>query len=440
MGRPHLRVVTACTALAAAAPAPAADITRVVTAAEPNNAFNLDFSVRWDRVQKRVRITREEPVAATAAQPYGAIEELVALRYTRVTNAIVPRIAVGLYQDLELHIEAPYVLNDDASWRAGLDHGFETTTIADNVFTPSGGYCDPANPATTCPIFAVPNTVYHGGKLGDVKAGVAWGVFNDRKDDTKPYWLVGVDITFPSAELYDPVAGRNLSGSGQPWMSPYSVAAKPGPFGEKVWKFDLYTALSKRMGVMDPYFKAHVVSVTKTASTFSNCDHAAAMATRIPAEAGSWAPANCNDAAGARPPYMAGIVLGTEVVPYEDTAQGQKVSLDLRLTADYTSSARWYNELTDATGKILWTDPFVTVGALFGLYLRASDYVAVSATASLATETPHFLTGEQPGGSISTPGPNLNPNYDFRLDAPGHRFRATETSIFAVNLTGILRF
>ena len=432
MGRHHLRVLTACMVVAVGAPAGAAEVTQVLTAAEPNKPFSLDFSVRWDRTQKRVRITREAANPPTADSPNGSIEEQTALRYTRVTNAIVPRLAIGVYQDLELHAELPYVLNDDTTWGAGTSHGFASTVVQDNVLNPDGGYCDPTN-HTPCPIFPVPNTVYHGGRASDLKLGFAWAVFNDRKDDTKPTWVVGLDVTAPTAQLYEPVAGRDLGATGQPWLSPYSVAANPGPVGEKIWRFDVYTALSKRMGPFDPYVKAHVVGMQRTPSTFSNCDHAAAMAARVPAEAASWAAAACAadpSQGNASLPYVAGLVAGAELVPYQDVAQGQKVSIDIRLTADYTSRARWYNELTEATGKLLQTESYLSVGALFGLYLRASDNVALDATASLATDTSHFLTGEVPGTA----------SYDARLDAPGSRFRSTEASIFTVSVAGIVRF
>ena len=52
---------------------------------------------------------------------------------------------------------------------------------------------------------------------GDLKAGLAWGIFSDVKDDTKPFWLVGFDITFPTSTLYDPWAGRVQSNN---YLSP----------------------------------------------------------------------------------------------------------------------------------------------------------------------------------------------------------------------------
>jgi hypothetical protein len=49
-------------------------------------------------------------------------------------------------------------------------------------------------PGGSC-FFPVPQTVYHGGVLGDVVAGVKWGLLNDAKDDTTASWVVGADVT-----------------------------------------------------------------------------------------------------------------------------------------------------------------------------------------------------------------------------------------------------
>ncbi len=403
----------------------------------------MEFSIRWDRTQKKVRITREQVDAdPTVNPPFGAVYDKTMLRYADVTNALVPRAAVGLYNDLELHVEWPYVLAQDISWAYGTDHGTPSGDLpsspTNEPIDVNGAAC-PGGPGS-CPLFAVPSTIYRGGKMGDLKAGLAWGIFSERKDDTKPTWIVGVDITFPTAAQYDPAAGR-VPDNG--WLSPYTVPAKRGPVGEKAFRFDFSTALSKRMGPIDPYFRAHVTTVSRAAATYSNCDHVAQLASGSPPAMGQWAPAACaaaGDSAGARPPYVAGVTFGTEIVPVEDPREGQKLVIDLRLTADYTSSARWYNELTDATGKLHYTQSYVTVGGLFGLYLNASDVVSIRATARIETQTDHFLTGEGAGGPLVAGSTTTNPNYDPRDDAPGTRFRATEATIFTLSVMGVLRF
>jgi hypothetical protein len=435
--RPRLGAIAAFLVAASAAPAGAAEVTRVATRGEPGNPFELHLSAWWDRFQEQARITREN-----------APEEL---RYSRTVNSIYARAAIAIAEDLEIHFEMPYVLADDRTWRFGI-RGSSTTgvpgnSIEANAIDANGAPCPDVNGDGTpdpCPLFPVAptTTVYHGGKIGDLEVGLAWGIFSDKKDPTKPYWLVGLDVTAPTAALYDPAANR-----GTDWSSPFNVQGKPGPFGEKVWRWDLYTVLSKRIGAIDPYFKAHGTLLTKSSSTYSNCDHVQELATQSAAvpvpQMSSAAIAACQAGgadAGAQLPWIAGVTFGMELVPYENAADQQKVSIDLRLWGDYTSSARFYNELTDAAGKLLWTDEYLTVGGLFGLYLRASKFISLQATASLATKTDHFITGETVGRSRTWDASSPNPNFDWRYDAPGRRFKLSEVALFQVQAGAVLQF
>jgi hypothetical protein len=436
MGR-LVGVVTAISLLVWTLPAGAAEATRVASSGDPDNPFDIDVSLRWERLQKRARITKET-VVASPGSPLGRVVDRPELRISDIENTVIPRVAIGLYRDLELHVEVPYVLARDDAWRYGvLDDGSSAqagSAIGGNTIGPDGLPCG----VSPCPLFPVGpdgTTLFQGGVAGDVKAGLAWAIFSDRRDDTKPTWVVGLDVTFPSAKLYDPAAGRST-----PWLSPYSVPSSTGPVGRKIWKYDLHTALSKRMGPLDPYFRAHVTAMQKSSSTYSNCDRVGLAEQN--GQASALAVANCGlprwkDDAAARLPFELGLAFGTEIVPYEDAAAGQKVSIDLRLSADYTSSARWYNELTDATGKLLHTDPYLTVLGTFGILFRASEYVALRGSAQLGTSTAHFITGEDPG---EVGGPGQNPNFDWRYDAPGRRFRVDEITLFNLTLTGILQF
>jgi hypothetical protein len=421
MRRPH-GALFAFTLAVLAAPAAAAEISRVASSGEPGDPFDIDITMRWDRFQERGTINRE------AAVPGDPGDEL---RYVRTRNALVPRVAVGLWQDVEVHFELPYVLADDRAWRFGLVYGlpsggtsFRTSTIESNQLQPDGQTC-----SAPCQLFPVgsPTTVYGGGRAGDLKAGLAWGIFNDAKDDTKPFWLVGTDLTFPTAQLYEPGRDRDAG-----WSSPHDEPSKPGPFGEKIWKWDVYTVLSRRMGYIDPYVKAHATAMFKSSSTYSNCDYVDELAAA--GEMNSLATSSCVTRAAeaeAKLPWQAGVTFGTEVVPYEDHVEVQRVALDFRLFAEYTAPHRFYNELTDATGKLHQTEGYLEMGGMAGLYLRASRFVSLQATASLATRSAHWLTGE------TDPS---NPNFDWRYDAPGRRFRISEVSLFELGFAGVLQF
>jgi len=267
MGRFRLGLFTALT-LTLAGRAGAAEITRVASRGEPGRPFELHVTLRWDRLQEQAQITREVPTAPTADNPAGGVTDGDEMRYTRSLNTVVPRVALGVTEDVEIHFEWPYVLGDDRMWRYGSGpQPVSPPTIDTNTVTANGTPCDPTVNGGVCPLFPVApdTTVYHGGRAGDLKAGVAWGIFNDQKDPTKPFWLVGLDVTFPTAARYDPISGRDFTSA--LWVSPHSVPGNPAPVGEKVWKWDLQTALSRRMGPMDPYVKAHLTVMSKSSGT-----------------------------------------------------------------------------------------------------------------------------------------------------------------------------
>src|SRR5512143_3814364 len=138
MGRLRLGFVTALT-LTLAGRAGAAEITRVATRGEPGNPFQLHVTLRWDRFQERAQITREGPAAPSPGDPAGGIEG-DELRYERMVNTVVPRVAFGLTSDLEVHFEWPYVLGDDRSWRYG-DSASHPSTIDANTVNANGTLC-----------------------------------------------------------------------------------------------------------------------------------------------------------------------------------------------------------------------------------------------------------------------------------------------------------
>jgi hypothetical protein len=429
MGRLRLPTRIACAVLLALpASVRAAEVTHIQSAADPGDPMDVEFSIRWDRQQERGLISRESTLDTGGA----IVEDLEQLRYSRVANAIVPRLAVGLFRDLELHLEIPYVLADDTTWRYASSVSPATNTIENS--------CTAQTPTGPCPLFPVGSetTMYHGGKAGDLVAGVSWGILSDARDDTKPFWLVGIDITFPTSPAYDPSTGRDPT----TWASPYMNPADPGPLGRKAYLFDFHTALSRRMGPIDPYFTAHVTLSRKNSKTWSNCD----AIPSLPSSRQDAGDANCGtwgEDSDADPPWVAGISFGTEIIPFEDRRAGQKVTIDLRFVADYTSDARWFNELTDPVGKLLKTDPYLTMAGRFGLNVHASDYVALQASALVGARTAHWLTGEFAGrvrGDLAPAPEDMNPNYDEWLDAPGNRFRISEVTLFDVSVSGILRF
>jgi hypothetical protein len=304
-------------------------------------------------------------------------------------------------------------------------------TIAGNTIRPDGTAC-----ASSCPIFSSKDTVHHAGGFGDLRIGVDWGAMSDRRDDTRPFWLVGLEVSLPTAKLYDPGAGRSMQSN--VWRLPpdtYSSSSKAG-LGQKVIRYDLHTALSRRVGVAEPYLRLHLTGLQKTSATPSNCDHMQDLVDAGQAIPGAVALCQADPARwGARLPWLGGFTVGSEFVFDEDRLAGRRVAFDLRLSVDYTSRARWTNELSDATGKLMATEAHLTALARLGFLYRATEYLSLLAAVSYGYTTPHDLSGEDPGGDTVK-----NPNFDWRVDAPGRRFRFSEATTLDVTASLMAQF
>jgi hypothetical protein len=423
MGRyPSLRILAAVATLAPASGALAAEVTRVVSSADVDKPFGLDFTVRYDRIQHTAKILQEGLGTA------GYVQDLTELKYSRTANVVVPRLAIGLYRDLELHVEVPYVVSDDVRW---TDASGGSSSIENNTIDANGAPCA----TLPCPIFPVGGgtTVFHGRALGDFKVGLAWGVFSEKRDDTKPTWVVGLDVTLPTAAVYDPSTSLPL----------HSDKNNPAPLGRKIWQYDVFTALSRQYGPVDPYVKFHASFPVLSGTTYSNCNSPILLTTQ--------GAANCQDPfwkgrSLAQPPTIYGMKFGTELVAYESKPDAQRVAFDLRVGADWTSASRWYNELTDATGKLMWSERYVTLDALFGFYLRTSSLLLLQAVATVSHDRDHYLSGESLGPGSGNYDPTVvgtsqqNPNFDFRYDLPGRRFRVSETTVYTLSAALTLNF
>ena len=438
----RLSLLAAGLAVALTVPAPvdAAELTRVASSFDLDNPFDLDFSVGYARTQRRAKITRER-------HQDGHIANVIEMRYHQVTQEMPMRLAIGLYQDLEIHVGASIVFSDQRLWRyPGLDEDGQivtnenNSTVTNNCSTASGNpplvdaECSGDSFSNAQAIFEIPGKSYRSG-LSNINVGIKWAPLSDLRDDTKPKWTLGFDYGTPSSSLLDP--SRPTSDS------------QPGAIGDKAHRLTVSTALSKRIGAIDPYVQLHYTFPTRASGYYSNCENPDNLGNPQNCGVGPWS----FKETGYKPPHVAGLLFGAEFFAYDDPSRRQSVSIDLQLGGNYVSSGRTYNELSDALGKLLWTEEHMTVGGTFGLNARPAEYVQLRLGASLYHETEHFLTGESIGKDIDGAcqgdtsktcvelGTNeVNPTFDFRYDMPGRRFRISETNVFTVMATGVVNF
>jgi hypothetical protein len=414
--------------LLASPAAHAAEITRIASSFDPDHPFGMFLDIGYERTQWRELITQE-------AHQKGGVQDVNQFRYTMIDSRLKIDAYVGLWQDVQFHFGVPLIFSQDRTW--GFDSQANGAPLpncynADGSLTNASCATAPGNPGAR-PMFNMPNQSYRGG-LGDMTFGLAYAFFNTKRDDTKPVWIAGLDYTAPTSNLLDP---------SQP-----TDPTHRGNMGDKVHRYQFYTALSKRNGIADPYMKIHYTLPVRGPGWYSNCDNANS--------ANMGAPDNCGTGAWARtdtgilPPHVGGIIVGSEFNAYEEPSHHQKVAIDLQGIATYVSEGRYYNEMSDLFGKYLYTQEYLQVGGKFGLYAHAADFVAIQLSATLLYNTEHWLTYEPIGKDLNGDGvvdvtdpaqrQEINPNFDSRTDMVSRRFRAVDGVVFTLNATATFSF
>lgn len=405
-----------------------AELTRVASSFEPDDPFGFFLDIAFERLQEKGRIDRE-----WYDDQAGGLSTVSELRYQLADTRLKFDAHLGVWRGLELHFGLPIVFQQDRSWTFASGTDATNTTLFRTCQTAGGAGC--ADPGRgTGRLFDVPAAgaqSFRGG-LGDVSFGLAWAIFDQKKDDTKPTWVLRLEYFAPTAVKLNP-----------------SVATKVddrGGIGEKLHRTQFSTTLARRIGFAEPYFQVHYTLPVLGTDVYSNCDDPSADRMSRPENCGTgpWT----REETGLKPQHKGGFVIGTELYALERPRLHQKLSFDLRSYLTYASQGRVYNEMSDLLGKLLSTSDYVDVGGQLGISGYAAEFIAIKLLASLGYRTDHWLTGETIGKDlpdangmtngeidITTRPQELNPNFDFRTDRPGTRFRITEQFQFRFQLT-----
>lgn len=407
--------------------ATAAEVTRIASSFEEKDPFGMFLTVGYERTQSRSKIVREY-------YQQGESQDVTELFYTKVDQRLNLDLRLGLWQDLEFHYRLPIVFGLNQDWRYSAGTDDSNSTIANNCLQANGALLDPNCPQTGAgeqPIWGIPNASYRGG-LGNMTFGLAYAFFHQDKDDTKPTWIIGFDYEAPTADRWTP-----------------SEATAPdarGRVGDRNHHYTWYISLSRRVGIADPYFKIHYTLPYRASGWYSNCDEPDIRRMGRPENCGT--PEWDRSDTGIRLPHYGGILFGTEFNAYEVKSAHQKVAFDLRAIANYTSEGRYMNQLSDLSGKLQYTQEYLTVGGQFGFVAHAAEYVQLSAGTQLTYSTEHTLTDESIGKDTNNNGTvdvtanprELNPSFDWRTDMVGRRLRATENWNFSLFINATASF
>lgn len=409
------------------ASATAAEITRVESSFEPNDPFGMSLQASFSRLWHRGKIVRENYQGDTNV-------DVNEMRYELIDTRLNVDLRLGLYKDFEFHFGLPIVFQQDRGWAFAKGTNSENSTITNNCLTPQGGLVSAAAAPgsshacqTPQPLFDVGDgqRSYRSG-IGDLTFGLAVAVLNQKKDDTKPTWVLSFDYIAPIAQAIDPTKTTS--------------ANSRGPIGDKVHRYRFTTSISKRIGWADPYFSLSYTLPWRAGGFYSNCDNASDGRMAMPGNCG--VPGWARDATGIQPPHVGGFLFGSEFVFFENPTKHQKVAIDLRGTANYVSEGRYYNELSDLFGKYLYNSDYFELGGQFGFVGQAAEFITFKFSGSSTYQTEHLLTYETIGKDLSgnktvdiTDRPDeVSPNFDYRIDRAGRRFRLVESLQWRINV------
>ena len=395
----RLRAVAAALTLGAPFAATAADITRVASSFEDEDPFGLFVDVGFEHTQRHTKILRDGFTGV------GGTRQLrPELQYAQYNTQLNIDVAAGISRDVEFSFGMPVVL-----------FRYERLNVSDEL-NANGSVRD---------IVDGPRSAYRAG-LGNARFGLAWAVFNQKKDDTKPTWVVRIDYEAPTAPRLDP--SQATSGEGSSWSG----------VGDRVHKYTLSTALSREIGVAEPYFKAYYTIPVRGPGAYSNCESP---------EKHLGAPQNCGSAdwsrkeTGIQAPMQLGVLFGSEFEIYNQNQR--KLDLDVRAIGNYVGAGRYYNELSVPLQKLAATGDYLQFGGRLALKAWVNSILSVRASGQFLYNTDHVLTNEQPGRDTDGDGTEDvtgNPNYTPSFDSPGNRFYASQSKDLRFDVTAIFTF
>ncbi len=394
----------------------AADITDVADSFDYENKNPFDFRIllSYRLTSTSAVIAREHP---KNPEQYFISQPEFKVNRSRHEMLINPKI--GLFKDLEIGITIPLVFTDTFSYRPDVSPNSGSSLIDDGIITKPNGKSK------------------HGFGLGDMTVAWQWGIFNDQRDRTKATWVIGMAWTFPSGKLWNPAE---------------TVSGQATGVGQGAHVLAWHVAMSKRIGVFDPYMKV-------TYQLFLVPDETNELLQRNMNLSGIKNDLEARARENALHPSHAGeLVMGTEIVFWEHYVRQQKLALDLRLLAHAKFEGRDYNIFTDALAAyrpkirinrtkdnpegeerdlraslITDNEQAFTFGAMFALHFKLSKFGYIRIEGYVKHTSPFFITYAKRGVDLDGNGyvnPGSKEEYPYHvrvLDGIGKRLRQIDT-------------
>lgn len=308
------------------------EVVNVIDAFDDGDAFDLNISLGFDYASKSARIMRETPIAAPGLTTGGYTSHyLNVAAYSETTARLSPRLDIGLYKDIALHVTLPIILSNARKLTA-IDG---KTPNAEALAGAPGER-----------LFGVPFDGPTRSGLEHIAVGLDFNILNQARDRTKPTWLFGFEGRFSAGtpmHACNPKAANgqvqcatpgdvNRNGKTDNAFDDADTKERSAGVTRGTVGLELHTLMSKRMKYIEPYggFSA-LFEFQQSSSDYGITDLAQTIVNH--------------------PPLRGTMTLGMMIMPWENREKFGRLTFDVRLAGTYTSEGRDYSELFDALGS-----------------------------------------------------------------------------------------
>lgn len=354
----------------------AADVTDVASSADKDDPFDLNLDIKYLSTHHFGSIKREYNNYAdyvyedeTGKQYYSTEARRVETKEYEGNPALYYMhkmqfdLEIGLYHNLSLSFGLPVIISEQYKMVMFDDvNAPDASTLAGQQLFPWSGNLD-----------------YEHKGLGDISFGLQWAPFSQERKNRFMSWLIGMNVTFPTASVKTP-EGMNVRSTSSDGSSIVIPAGNAGSMGDGLFKLDFRTAASKRYSVAEPYLQL----------MFS-------------------LPVNSSKSIYNDPKESFTINTGTEIYLYENKNLGQVFKLRTDIEVMYTNKGDAYNAIADARwvydgtadadiyAKLPVEDPWVQVAGMLKLSARVWKYIELGGFAKFGYRHKHYLTNAGEG-------------------------------------------
>lgn len=311
------------------------EVTNVIDAFDDHDLFDVNIGLGFEFSSKSANVLRETSINAPGLTTGGFTTNLLNVaKFSETTSKLIPRIDIGLYKDLAIHLALPIVLSN-ARELTSLN-GSDKNPVAfqgapgEQLFSVSQPFTSPTRSG-----------------IEHIAAGLDFNILNQARDLTKPTWLFGFEGRFSvgtpmHACNTKPASGQlqcanpadiNRNGrADDPAFEGADASPRTPGVSRGIIGLDVHTMMSKRIKYIEPYggFNA-LIEFQQAFSDYGLSEFEETLVNH--------------------PPIVGSMILGMMVIPWENREKWNRLTFDLRFTGTYHSEGREYSELFDALGS-----------------------------------------------------------------------------------------